>query len=206
ERLTVQPTGGSPLRGEILHDLCSGYTPARTHGRFHRCGLLHARERAIARLEQEPRFDQGAEQCIAGSSIESPQAARLRRGQPQSRHLEKLTLHAPEDFVGSPARLGRHAPSSLLDWLPRVARVRTNRYATHIFCDSAEIAPDSATACDRRVRRSPSDVAPVTAGVGNPIRTLRRGQLHPNLHSLGRMNQPHGLNLTTHRAPVSVWD
>jgi hypothetical protein len=62
-------------------------------------------ERAVTRPCEKSRLDQRAEHCLAGSLIEQPQPACLLRRESQTRHLQELSTHAPDDILQSQAFL-----------------------------------------------------------------------------------------------------
>src|SRR5436309_16000705 len=106
--MTYGPAGwrAPPLRGGDL-------VVARSQVRFQRACMLDPHERAIARSKQKIRIDQRAQQGRARVHIEAPQPPGLRFGQPQSRHLQKFPLNAPEHFFLVDRRLRRHWPAPL---------------------------------------------------------------------------------------------
>jgi hypothetical protein len=75
---------------------------------FDRSRVLDPHERAVARLKQKLRIDQGAEELTARGRIEAPQATGLRLGQTQPGHFEELSLDAAEHIVSSTHWLSRH--------------------------------------------------------------------------------------------------
>jgi len=58
-------------------------------------GVFDAHERAVTRPEQELGIDERAKERIALGGFEPPHPTRLRAGQAQARHFQKLTLHSP---------------------------------------------------------------------------------------------------------------
>jgi hypothetical protein len=56
-------------------------------------------ERSVARLRQELRVDEGAEQFVADGALETPQALRLRGRQSKSGHLTEFALDSLKHVV-----------------------------------------------------------------------------------------------------------
>jgi len=69
-------------------------------------------EGAVTGPGEEPRIDQRAENRVARFRVEAPQPLRLRRGQPQAGHFEKLSADASHDVL----------EHSTLVWHPSSAR------------------------------------------------------------------------------------
>jgi hypothetical protein len=140
--------------------------------------VFHTHERAIASPEKKLCVDQGAEQRVARCGIKSPQTARLRLRESQSRHLEEFTLNAIEHFVGRAVWHGRHG---LLLRFARDAHHGATRVPQRF---STTRGPSGAAFQENRrdpkhrrfaaVARdtwvSPAGVVPVTERVGNRIR------------------------------------
>lgn len=56
--------------------------------------VVSAYERSIARAEQKLGLNEGAQQRVAYSTVQAPQALSLRDRQAKPRHLEVLTLNS----------------------------------------------------------------------------------------------------------------
>lgn len=63
---------------------------------FERRGVFRAHECTIARPEEEILFDEHPQKRFAGLLIKVPEPPRLRLGQAEARHLEKLALYSSE--------------------------------------------------------------------------------------------------------------
>jgi hypothetical protein len=61
--------------------------------------LIGPHESAVPSPEQKFRIDQRTEQCITCRAVEAPEPLRLRRRQPQSRHLDVLALDTSQYVV-----------------------------------------------------------------------------------------------------------
>jgi hypothetical protein len=61
--------------------------------------LVGPHERSITGSKQKFRIDEGTEEGIARSAIESPQPLRLRRRQAKSRHFGVFALNTPQHVV-----------------------------------------------------------------------------------------------------------
>jgi hypothetical protein len=73
--------------------------------------LIGPHKSSIAGTKQKLCVNEGTKQRIARSAVEAPQALCLRRGQPQSRHLDVLALNASEYLI-----------ERLLCWHRRISR------------------------------------------------------------------------------------
>jgi hypothetical protein len=144
QRKDLPPADGRAflIRGKIVTS-SSSYNAALAYQGFDGRRMLDTHERAITGPKQKLRFHEGAEQRITRGRVESPQPARLRFRESQSRHLEELSLDAPEHFICR-ALLGRH-------WhLQRVAR-DTLLGATDVPADICERGGKRAlAACENR--------------------------------------------------------
>jgi hypothetical protein len=108
QRKDLRPADGRAflIRGQIVTSSSSNHAPL-PYQSFDGRRVLDTHERTITGPKQKLRFHQGAEQRITRGRVKSPQPARLRFRQSQSRHFEELALHAPEHFICR-ALLGRH--------------------------------------------------------------------------------------------------
>jgi hypothetical protein len=166
-RSTVQPGGWVPPQRKLLRHQAAA--PARAQCRRHGRRLIHAHERAVARSKEKVRLDQRAEERDARCGVESPQAARLRLGQSQSRHFEELSLHAPEHIVGRSCRLGRHdgylpgfdLPGMVVEGATHVPRSFRDR--------TREFRPELGRPRESRPAQAGQMASSVTSGVRNPI-------------------------------------
>jgi hypothetical protein len=81
-------------------------------------------EGAIAHAHQKMCIDQRAQQRFTDERIEIPQALGLDSRQPQTRHLEKLTLNAAQDVlkIGGDHH-GKHSPNPAREHVLHQGRV-----------------------------------------------------------------------------------
>ena len=96
-------------RGELRSLKTSGgSSEMRAERGLDRRSVVDFHERSIARLEEKLGIDERAKERIAHGGVEPPKPARLRLGEAQPRHLEKLALDSPEHFFYWTILLGRH--------------------------------------------------------------------------------------------------
>src|SRR5581483_3837595 len=100
--MTYGPAG---WRGAAL---CRGDLVVSSKSGFQRTCVLDPHERAIARSKQKLSVHQRAEERGARFTIESPQAPRLRFGQPQAGHFQELPSNALKHFLAGVCTLRRH--------------------------------------------------------------------------------------------------
>jgi hypothetical protein len=60
--------------------------------------LIGPYESSIPGAKQELGLDERAEERVTRGPIQTPESLCLLRRQPQARHLDELTLHAPENI------------------------------------------------------------------------------------------------------------
>jgi hypothetical protein len=74
--------------------------------------MFDAHERTIPGSKQKLRINQRSKERCTRRLVEIPETTRLRFGQTQSRHLEKLSLNAPEHIISRTQWLWRHTVAS----------------------------------------------------------------------------------------------
>lgn len=99
-----QPTGTGGSTDFELRD-CQRLSSAFRVDQPGRTRPFRSHERAIARLREEFRIDQSAQECIADVPFKTPQALCLHGSQPKSGHFYELTLNPLKNIVDT------HGPS-----------------------------------------------------------------------------------------------
>jgi hypothetical protein len=95
-----QPTGTGGFN-RVVSNLFSGNRQTLTLPYRHtrRLRAVHPDEGAVARLGQELRIDERAQQGIAHVAFKTPETLRLCRGQSKSGHLDVLALYSLQHFI-----------------------------------------------------------------------------------------------------------